>query len=206
MGMTSLIHAYRTQEFATPTAGVDEAGRGPWAGPVVAAAVVWKADAAIPDGIHDSKKLTAAKRDALFDAIHAAGDCAIAYATVEEIDRLNILRATMLAMQRAVSALPIQAQYALIDGNRLPDGLPCSARAVVKGDGTYSEIAAASILAKVTRDRWMQELAQEHPHYGWERNAGYGTAAHIEGIANHGITAHHRKSFKPIREILEAAA
>lgn len=185
---------------ATPVCGIDEAGRGPWAGPVVAGAVILDVSR-IPDGLNDSKKLSARRRDALFAALqdHHVG---LGIATVEEIDRLNILQATYLAMRRAVAALPITPSYALIDGNRKPDGLPCAGETIVKGDSRSLSIAAASIIAKVSRDRMMTALAAEWPGYGWERNAGYGVAAHAEALRNLGVTPHHRRSFKPIHKML----
>lgn len=190
--------------FAGPgaaTCGVDEAGRGPWAGPVVAAAVVLD-PAALPGGIDDSKQLPAARRDALFEAIRTSAAVGIGIASVAEIDALNILRANDLAMCRAVAALAPAPGAALIDGNRVPPGFPCRARAVVGGDGSVLSIAAASIVAKVTRDRIMDALAAEHPGYGWDTNRGYGTAAHRAALERLGVTQHHRRSFQPIRNIL----
>ncbi len=181
--------------------GVDEAGRGPWAGPVVAAAVVLDRDR-IPPGLDDSKKLTPRRRAALFDAIRAAASVGVGIASVEEIDALNILRANDLAMLRAIGALQPAPDAALIDGNRVPPGLPCRARALVGGDGRSLSIAAASIIAKVTRDRIMGELAGAHPGYGWERNQGYGTAEHRAALIRLGVTPHHRRSFRPIHNIL----
>jgi len=184
-------------------AGADEAGRAPLAGPVVAAAVILHPER-IPDGINDSKKLSAAKRERLYDEIQSAAiSFAIAEASVAEIDDLNILHASMLAMQRAISALQPAASFALIDGNRLPKLLPCSAEAIVKGDAKSLSIAAASILAKVHRDRMMMALAEEFPGYGWERNAGYPVKQHLLGLDTHGVTPHHRRSFRPVREALE---
>jgi len=181
--------------------GVDEAGRGPWAGPVVAAAVVldW---GRIPPGLDDSKKLTRRRRNALFDAIRAAAAVGVGIASVEEIDALNILRANDLAMLRAIGALDPAPGAALIDGNRVPPGWPCRARALVGGDGRSLSIAAASIVAKVSRDRIMAELAAAHPGYGWERNMGYGTPQHRAGLIRLGVTPHHRRSFRPIHNIL----
>jgi len=181
--------------------GVDEAGRGPWAGPVVAAAVVldW---GRIPPGLDDSKKLTRRRRNALFDAIRAAAAVGVGIASVEEIDALNILRANDLAMLRAIGALDPAPGAALIDGNRVPPGWPCRARALVGGDGRSLSIAAASIVAKVSRDRIMAELARAHPGYDWERNMGYGTPQHRAGLIRLGVTPHHRRSFRPIHNIL----
>ncbi len=182
-----------------PCCGIDEAGRGPWAGPVVAAAVILQE---VPAGVDDSKKLSAATRNMLFQQITATAIFGIGLATVEEIDSLNILQATFLAMRRAVLALPAMPAFALIDGNRVPGGLPCPAEAIVTGDGRCASIAAASILAKVTRDRIMAELSQVHPGYGWESNMGYGVPAHSAGLKRWGVTPHHRRTFKPIHNIL----
>ena len=181
--------------------GVDEVGRGPLAGPVTAAAV--RLDPArIPDGLNDSKALSPARRDALFTAIMDSAEVSIAHASVEEIDSLNILRASHLAMERAVSGLLTFPDHALIDGNMIPKGLRCSAEAVVKGDARSLSIAAASIVAKVTRDRIMVDLAQQYPGYGWNVNAGYPTPAHLQALLDFGITPHHRRSFRPVHNIL----
>lgn len=188
------------REVAAPVAGIDEAGRGPWAGPVVAAAVILD-PARLPAGITDSKQLSKARREGLHPAILAAAEVGVGRASAEEIDRLNILRATYLAMQRAVAALPRAPAAALVDGNRAP-ALACPCRTLVKGDALSLSIAAASIVAKVTRDREMTRLAAEHPAYGWERNAGYGTAEHQSALARFGPTVHHRRSFAPIRALL----
>jgi ribonuclease HII len=182
-----------------PVCGVDEAGRGPWAGPVVAAAVVLDIGD-IPDGLNDSKKLSAKRRMTLCAEIKARARWGVGVASVEEIDALNILRANDLAMGRAVAGLG--AAYALIDGNRVPPAFPLPARAIVKGDALSLSIAAASIIAKVTRDAIMAELAREFPGYGWETNAGYGVAAHMAGLKALGVTPHHRRSFKPIHKML----
>ena len=188
-------------------AGIDEAGRGPWAGPVVAAAVVLPDD--LPDelalGLDDSKKLTAARREAMLSALAACAEIGIGAASVAEIERENILAATYIAMCRAVAALPRRPEIALVDGNRLPPDLPCAARAVVKGDSLSLSIAAASIAAKVTRDRIMASLARRYPAFGWERNAGYGTRQHQEGLLAAGVTRHHRRTFAPIAKILSPA-
>ena len=182
-------------------AGVDEVGRGPLAGPVTAAAVILN-PANIPPGLADSKALTAARRDALYDAILASAQCCIAHASVEEIDTLNILRASHLAMERAVAGLPQAPDHILIDGNLIPAGLKGCAQAIVKGDAKSLSIAAASIIAKVTRDRIMVDLAQQHPGYGWGKNAGYPTKDHLAALKNLGVTPHHRRSFKPVHNIL----
>ncbi|MDG2340645.1 MAG: ribonuclease HII [Paracoccaceae bacterium] len=185
-------------------AGVDEVGRGPLCGPVTAAAVILDPNN-IPAGLNDSKKLTRAKRDALFDQIIASADCCIAHASVEEIDEINILRASHLAMERALAGLRQTADYALIDGNMIPKGLATPAQAVIKGDARSVSIAAASIIAKVERDRIMTQLTVEFPGYGWENNAGYGTKQHLEALRVLGVTPHHRRSFKPIHNILYQA-
>lgn len=186
---------------ATRIAGVDEVGRGPLAGPVTAAAVVLD-PAHIPEGLNDSKKLTAKRREALFVAIIELAEVSIAHATVEEIDEINILRASHLAMVRALDGLTPAPDHALIDGNLLPRGLALSAEPIVKGDARSLSIAAASIMAKVTRDRIMVDLAQQHPGYGWETNAGYPSKSHISALQSLGVTPHHRRSFKPVHNIL----
>ncbi|MEO1206933.1 MAG: ribonuclease HII [Pseudomonadota bacterium] len=182
-------------------AGIDEAGRGPWAGPVVAAAVILTPDA-IPNGIADSKALDEIAREALFAKIQQCADIGIGIASVERIDRDNILAATMWAMGEAVSALKTGPCLALVDGNRAPP-LACPARTIIKGDATCLSIAAASIIAKVTRDRLMRDLARSYPAYGFEKHKGYGTPQHQLALARHGITPHHRRSFKPIRARLD---
>jgi ribonuclease HII len=187
-------------EHGGRVAGVDEAGRGPLAGPVVAAAVVLP-ERGLPRGIHDSKILTAKKREALFEALMARAEVGVGVANVEDIDRLNILGATKLAMLRAVEALPSLPDVALVDGNQ-PPLLPCKTVCVVGGDAISLSIAAASIVAKVTRDRIMAQLAEAFPFYGWERNAGYGTRAHYAGMEQHGVTEHHRRSYRPVQEAL----
>ena len=182
-------------------AGVDEAGRGPLAGPVVAAAVIL--DELNPiKGLNDSKKLTAKQRDRLFDEIRAkALCCSVAQASVEEIDRLNILQATMLAMKRAVEGLRLKPAKVLVDGNRLPM-LDVLAEAIVRGDATVPAISAASILAKVTRDRWCAELDAQHPEYGFASHKGYGTAEHLAALQAHGACPQHRKTFAPVTAVL----
>lgn len=189
---------------AKPVCGVDEAGRGPWAGPVVASAVIFKSHE-IPAGLNDSKKLTATQRETLYAWIIANCHVGVGEASVEEIDSLNILRATELAMTRAVAALPVKAMFALVDGNRIPP-LEIPANAIVKGDSKSASIAAASVIAKVTRDRIMQQHALQHPEYGFDSNAGYGTAKHQQAIAQYGILDIHRRSFAPIRAVLEQKA
>jgi ribonuclease HII len=182
-------------------AGVDEVGRGPLAGPVTAAAVRLHPDR-IPAGLHDSKRLSAAKRNALFDVLIEVAEVSIAHASVEEIDSLNILRAAHLAMERAVAGLPTAPDHVLVDGNLIPRGLSCPATAVVKGDTLCLSIAAASIVAKVTRDRIMVDLAQQFPGYGWETNMGYPSAAHRAALQTLGVTPFHRRSFAPVHNIL----
>lgn len=184
-----------------PVCGVDEVGRGPWAGPVVAAAVLF--DPAIPfPFVDDSKALSAKRREVCFAELITCARFGIGMASVEEIDSINILQATFLAMRRAVAALPEMPAFALIDGNKIPPGLPCDAQAIIKGDSLSVTIAAASIIAKVTRDRIMAGLAADFPGYSWQTNAGYGTKAHQEGLKRLGVTPHHRRSFKPIHNIL----
>ncbi len=182
-------------------AGVDEAGRGPLMGPVVAAAVIL--DDLLPiKGLADSKKLTALRREKLYDEIRAkALCCSIAMATVEEIDELNILQATMLAMKRAVEGLRLKPQKTLVDGNRLP-ALSMLAEAIVKGDAKVQCISAASILAKVYRDRWCAEYHLEYPQYGFAGHKGYGTAEHLAALREHGACPQHRKSFSPVAAVL----
>ena len=183
-------------------AGVDEAGRGPWAGPVVAASVVLGSSMVL-DGINDSKKMSSKQRSAVYDQIMKHCQVGIGISGVAVIDQVNILEATKQAMCQAIDNLPQLPDTALIDGNQLPE-LPCQAKAIIKGDSKSLSIAAASIIAKVTRDRIMQELHKEYPYYGWERNAGYGTKEHQEGLRCYGITMHHRRSFRPIKALMEA--
>ena len=184
--------------------GIDEAGRGPWAGPVVAAAVVLNTQTLsqeLIDGLDDSKRLNKKKRELLFALLPAHASIGVGMSEPAEIDEINILQATLAAMARAVANLDVQPDHALVDGTQAPS-LPCDVTCVVKGDGKSLSIAAASIVAKVTRDRLMAELAERHPGYGWERNAGYGTAEHQAALAALGVTDAHRKSFKPILKIL----
>lgn len=182
-------------------AGVDEAGRGPLAGPVVAAAVILD-DLNPIQGLADSKKLTALRREKLYDEIRAkALCCSIGQASVEEIDALNILQATMLAMKRAVEGLRLKPNKVLVDGNRLPM-LSVLAEAIVKGDALVPCISAASILAKVYRDRWCAEFHLEYPQYGFAGHKGYGTARHLAALREHGACPQHRRSFAPVAEVL----
>ncbi|MBZ0217381.1 MAG: ribonuclease HII, partial [Fimbriimonadaceae bacterium] len=184
-----------------PVAGIDEAGRGPWSGPVVAAAVILDPDN-IPFGLNDSKKLTEKKRDELFEAIYASAKIGVGIADEKRIDRDNILQATLWAMAEAANTLSLSPAAALIDGNfRAPLG--CPSETLIKGDARSLSIAAASIVAKVTRDRIMVDLAEKYPGYGWQRNKGYGTPEHIKGIEQLGVTPHHRRSFRPVRLAIE---
>jgi ribonuclease HII len=193
-------------QWATPglVAGVDEVGRGPLAGPVVAAAVILDELQPIK-GLRDSKALAPAKRQRLDAEIRARALCvSIGYASVEEIDRLNILQATMLAMQRAVEGLRLVPQRVLVDGNRLPR-LRVPAEAIVRGDATVAAIAAASIVAKVFRDEWLTRLHDEHPQYGFADHKGYATAVHLSALRHHGACSEHRRSFSPVSEVLARA-
>ena len=185
----------------TLVAGVDEVGRGPLAGPVVAAAVILD-PANIPAGLNDSKKLTHRRLTELDEAIRASARFAIGQASVSEIDEHNILRASHIAMCRAVDGLPQSPDHLLIDGNLIPRGLTIPATPVIKGDSISASIAAASILAKLLRDRLMVDLAQQFPGYGWEKNVGYPTQAHKAALEQLGVTPHHRRSFKPVHNIL----
>ena len=182
-------------------AGVDEVGRGPLAGPVMACAVILD-PAQIPPGLGDSKTISAKRRDVLFDLIPKVAIVGYGSASVEEIEMLNILAASHLAMARALADLAQPADFALIDGNRMPRDMLCPGQTIVKGDAKSLSIAAASIMAKVWRDRLMVGLAQQHPVYGWDRNAGYPTAEHIEGLKCHGVSLHHRRTFAPIHKML----
>jgi len=184
-----------------PIAGVDEAGRGPLAGPVVAAAVILE-HRRIPKGLNDSKQLAPDVREELFPRIlELAVAVGIGEASVDEIDLVNIRQATHLAMARAVRALSVAASFALVDGND-PPALPCPCDTLVDGDARSVSIAAASIIAKVTRDRMMRSLHDEHPHYGWLTNKGYGTEEHLIALGRHGATRHHRRSFAPVQSVL----
>ena len=182
-------------------AGVDEVGRGPLAGPVISAAVILDPACAIP-GLADSKVLSEKRRKALYGLIRERALCwAIGRAEVEEIDTLNILHASLLSMRRAVLALTIKPQKVLVDGNRCPD-LPYPSEAIIKGDSSVKAISAASVIAKVTRDREMRDLHDQYPDYGFDRHKGYPTRLHRECLVRFGVTPHHRRSFRPVREVL----
>ena len=197
-------------EYQGFVCGIDEAGRGPWAGPVVAGAAIFlthNVSEELLAKLDDSKKLSAKKREYLYEILRQeeqAGNvlCGIGEASAAEIDEYNILQATFMAMRRAVAQLEQSPNMALIDGNRLPKDFPCANACFIKGDGRSYSIAAASILAKVYRDRLMCDLAKQYPYYGFEKNAGYGTKAHIEGLRLHGVTPLHRRSYRPIKEFL----
>ncbi len=186
-----------------PVAGVDEVGRGPMAGPVVAAAVILR-PGTIPDRLADSKTLTPKVREELYAALCEGSDIGVGAASVREIDRINILQATFVAMRRAVERLAQPPRLVLVDGNRLPQ-LPYPVYLVVRGDARCLSIAAASIVAKVVRDRLMARLARRYPDYGWDHNVGYCTAGHRAALAQHGATIHHRRSFDPVRQVLGGA-
>ncbi len=199
--LPNLLAEQSTFDWHPPglVAGVDEAGRGPLAGPVVAAAVILDDQNPIA-GLADSKVLTAAKREKLYDEIRAKALCfCIAEASVEEIDTVNILQATMLAMSRAVTGLRLKPVRVLVDGNRLPP-LDVPGEAIVKGDALVQSISAASILAKVTRDRWCQQLHEQYPQYGFDAHKGYGTAVHLAALREHGACPEHRRSFAPVAQ------
>ncbi|MEC7964786.1 MAG: ribonuclease HII [Pseudomonadota bacterium] len=206
MSKTKLIPDFSFEQQAHAqgylrVAGVDEVGRGPLAGPVTAAAVVLD-PTRIPDGLNDSKQLSAKRRAALLEEVLQHADVCVAHASVAEIDEHNILRASHIAMLRAVQGLKHPADFALIDGNMVPRGLNIPAETVVKGDARSVSIAAASIAAKIARDEIMQQLGAEFPGYGWETNAGYPTATHKAALTQLGVTPHHRRSFKPVHNIL----
>ena len=195
--------------FKGIVAGIDEAGRGPWAGPVVASAVVIK-DKEISEellkSLDDSKKISAKKREYLYDLLFKEVDLGkiaigVGEASAKEIDGLNILEATFLAMRRAYDKLGCEADVALVDGNQHPKGFKCKTQTIIKGDAKSLSIAAASVVAKVYRDKIMKELASKYPYYAFEKNAGYGTAAHIAGLEKFGVTDEHRKSYKPVKAL-----
>lgn len=204
----SLEHAARADALTGPIIGVDEVGRGPWAGPVFACAALLferPAPAEFLNALGDSKMLSRKKREALAPEIPKYAVIALAEASVDEIGALNILGATKLAMKRAVEALESKIEtpvsLALVDGNQ-PPKLSCNVKSVVKGDGISASIAAASIFAKVARDRYMADLAIQYPGYGWERNAGYGVPEHKTGLYSLGVTIHHRRTFTPVSKLL----
>ena len=206
--------ARREKAFAGPSfdiemsqrgvvAGIDEAGRGPWAGPVVAAAVILDPEN-IPAGLADSKTLSEKRREEIAIAIRERAHVGVGISSVEEIDKINILQATFLAMARAEAGLAHQPDVCIVDGSQKPK-LTAHTHMVVKGDALSFSIAAASIIAKTVRDQIMRELACEHPFYAWENNKGYGAPAHREGLERHGVAPHHRKSFAPIRALCQIA-
>ena len=188
-------------QYHGPVAGIDEAGRGPWAGPVVIAAVILNPDH-IPEGLNDSKVLTPDLREDRYAEIVATAQVSVVISPVERIDRINILQATLSGMRVAYRRLGVPMGSALIDGNIVPKRFPCKARAVVGGDGLSLSVAAASIVAKVTRDRLMVKLSRRYRRYAWESNKGYGTREHAEAIEKHGVCIHHRRSFSPIERAL----
>ena len=202
---------FETEEHLSGiVAGIDEAGRGPWAGPVVAGAVVIhdkNLDKFLLDNLDDSKKLTAKKREQLYEVLFQEAEkgkvsIGLGEASAKEIDTLNILQATFLAMRRAAEALNVHPDAAVIDGNRNPTNFICKTQTLIKGDAKSYSVSAASIVAKVYRDRLMCRLADKYPFYAFEKNAGYGTKAHIDGLNEHGVCEEHRRSYKPIKKIL----
>lgn len=200
--MGDLFNDAMLEESADLIAGVDEAGRGPLAGPVVAAAVILDPMRPI-DGLRDSKKLTEASRERLAAEIkERALDWSVAHATVEEIDELNILQATMLAMKRAISGLTVRPSLVLVDGNRVPR-IDLPVNAIIQGDDKIAAISAASIIAKTTRDNWLVELDERYPEYGFAKHKGYGTKEHLEALAKYGPLPVHRKSFGPVKQAIE---
>lgn len=188
------------QDYETPIIGVDEVGRGPLAGPVISAAIILNKEK-IPEGINDSKKLSKKKREVINEELISQHSFAIGIASVEEIDKINILQASLLAMKRAVLNLNIKPQTILVDGNKLPD-LEYNMYPIIKGDSKSISIAAASIIAKVYRDKLMQDLSLQYPGYYWEKNSGYGTKQHLLALNSLGVTPIHRKSFAPIYNML----
>lgn len=193
------IERKHLKEGRWPVAGIDEAGRGPLAGPVAVAAVILDPEN-LPRGLDDSKQLALDERERLYAIIMKKALCvSVALASPAEIDRINIRQATLAAMRRAAAGLSLAPAHALIDGNDIPQGLCCQAEFIIKGDGTSFSIAAASIVAKVTRDRLMKRLALKYPHYGFENHAGYATKAHLAALAQHGPCPYHRHSFSPLK-------
>jgi ribonuclease HII len=203
MKATFELEAIELEINGGPIAGVDEAGRGPLAGPVVAAAVVLD-PAAIPDGIADCKALDPKTRRAIYQAIIATAQVGVGIAGVDRIDSDNILNASLWAMAQAVARLDCRPRLVLVDGNKAPN-VACTTRTIVQGDAKCLSIAAASIIAKVARDAMMAELARDYPHYGFDRHKGYGTREHHEAIVRHGVTPHHRRSFRPVQLALGLA-
>jgi ribonuclease HII len=195
------LEAELMDKYQGPVAGIDEAGRGPWAGPVVVAAVILN-PARIPEGVNDSKVLTPEIRAELYDAIIATSIVSVVIGPVRQIDRINILQASLWGMRAAYRRLRVPAGSALIDGNIIPRRFPCKARAIVGGDGLSLSVAAASIVAKVTRDRMMVKLSRRYRRYAWDSNKGYGTREHADAIKKHGVCRHHRRSFSPIERAL----
>ncbi|HXF87331.1 MAG TPA: ribonuclease HII [Xanthobacteraceae bacterium] len=195
------IEAALMDQYGGPVAGIDEAGRGPWAGPVVVAAVILNPDR-IPQGLNDSKQLTAEEREERYAEIMATSIVSVAIGPVKQIDRINILQASLWGMRKAYRGLQVPAGAAIIDGNIVPKRFPCKARAVVCGDALSLSVAAASIVAKVTRDRMMVKLSRRYRRYAWDSNKGYGTREHAEAIKKHGVCIHHRRSFSPIERAL----
>jgi ribonuclease HII len=195
------LEAALMDQYSGPVVGIDEAGRGPWAGPVVVAAVILNPER-IPEGLNDSKLMTAEAREDRYVEIMATACVAIAIGHVRRIDRDNILQASLWGMRVAYRGLGVPAAAALIDGNIIPRRFPCQARAIIGGDGLSLSVAAASIMAKVTRDRLMVKLARRYRRYGWESNKGYGTPQHAQAITKHGVCTHHRRSFSPIEQAL----
>ena len=193
------------EDFGWPDksiAGVDEAGRGPWAGPVVSAAVVLNKKN-IPSDLDDSKKVSEKRRQSLYSSIHDSHFVGVGISSIEEIDNLNILQASLLSMKRAIDKLNVKPELVLIDGNFAPKGIE-NFKTIINGDEKIKSISAASIIAKVYRDQLMIKLSERFHNYAWERNFGYGTKAHMEGLKKFGITSHHRKGFKPIHKMLSS--
>jgi ribonuclease HII len=195
------LEAAMMDQYCGPVAGIDEAGRGPWAGPVVVAAVILDPDR-IPDGLNDSKLMTPAAREDRYQAIIATAIFSVVIGPVKQIDRINILQASLWGMRAAYRRLGVPVGSALIDGNIVPKRFPCKARAVIGGDGLSLSVAAASIIAKVTRDRLMVKLSRRYRRYAWDSNKGYGTPEHAAAIKKHGVCTHHRRSFSPIERAL----
>jgi ribonuclease HII len=195
------LEAAMMDQYQGPVAGIDEAGRGPWAGPVVIAAVILNPNR-IPEGLNDSKVLTPEARADRYEEILATSLVSVVISPVKRIDRINILQASLWGMRAAYRGLGVPLGSALIDGNIVPRRFPCKARAVVSGDALSLSVAAASIVAKVTRDRLMVNLSRRYRRYAWDSNKGYGTREHAEAIKNHGVCIHHRRSFSPIERAL----